>query len=566
VGTSVSRPLAWLATLAVALGVAVSPAAADGPGPVLHEAIPPDPAEDLAMHVILAGNLPAAIRTPRGKLSAPDPQAPPSPSEAAYSTSEPERFRPDRDTRRADVGNYDDPFTPSTAPFKRLYAFDLVRDDFSLGVRDERQVPMVDGAPAGADDDSFFGDMLVDVIPGQRVRIPSVGPGARIVHAHLGVGAEDLPFRVFRDGADNWFLQAVGSPPSSATPSRRARLVMELAIPRRALGGEFNDAGWSELPFVPPLPTAAARDAAVVRAAIGVSRRMRPRDALTKLVQYFRSFTDSDDPPTGHGSVYLDLALSRKGVCRHRAFAFLITAQSLGLPARLVHNEAHAWVEVHDGWLFRRIDLGGAGRMQTSPAADRPAYEPLADAFRWPEGSERGQDMVTEARAKAGGSGSGSGGSSARTASSGSAGSPSPSGVASSLPPASASASAGASRTSGASEAGHDRSSAEAAPLVVHLDVPESNAHRGDPLRVHGTVTTSDGEPCGHATVELLLSDVSPVHDKNARPPISIGTLATDDRGVFDGSVVLPTEAPLGDYDLVARSPGVGSCREGDSP
>ena len=83
---------------------------------------------------------------------------------------------------------------------------------------------------------------------------------------------------------------------------------------------------------------------------------------VAKLVAYFRSFVDSDEFPTDRDDVYLALALSKKGVCRHRAFAFLVTALGLGLPARMITNEAHAWVEVSDGSLWRRIDLGGAGR------------------------------------------------------------------------------------------------------------------------------------------------------------------------------------------------------------
>ena len=67
----------------------------------------------------------------------------------------------------------------------------------------------------------------------------------------------------------------------------------------------------------------------------------------------------SNEPPTGHDDVYLDLALSQRGVCRHRAFAFLVTALHLGIPTRMVVNEAHAWVEVSDGTLWHRIDLGG---------------------------------------------------------------------------------------------------------------------------------------------------------------------------------------------------------------
>ena len=563
--TAVRRGLERVAAVAAVAAVALcgalaatGPARADdafGAGPVLHEPIPPDAAEDLAMHVVLAGNLPPAIKTSHGKVAAPDPEDPPSPGESAYANAESDRFHPDRDTRRPVVSGYDDPFTPSTAPFKRLTAFDAIQRDYTLDVRDQRMIPLGEGAAAGPGDDSFYADMLVDVRPGQRVRIPSVGPGARIVHARLGVGADDIPFQVFRDGADNWFLQAAGAPSNLRLADRRARLVMELAIARRAFGGEFNDSGWSDLPLVSPLPVPVARDAAVVRSAIGVSRQMRPREAVARLVQYFRGFVDSNDPPRGRGSVYLDLALSKKGVCRHRAFAFLVTAQSLGIPTRMVVNEAHAWVEVSDGELYRRIDLGGAGHMDSGPSADRAAYEPPPDAFRWPAGAQRGDDMVAEARGAAGGnSGSGRSGSPSRAAGGASsaaagekAGPPAPGPG----PPAStgtASPSPGASPT---------------AVVRVDVDVIESSPHRGDPLHLRGTVTAG-GEPCDHATVDLWLTARGGGSGKSAA--LRLGALATDDHGAFEGGLVLPADAPLGDYDVVATSPGGGRCREGDSP
>src|SRR4029077_191040 len=169
-------------------------------------------------------------------------------------------------------------------------------------------------------EDPFYGDLIVDV-PGEgSARIPSVGPGARVVRARLGVGATDVPFRILRDGADNWFLQLARIPGAPVLPAMRARLVMEVAVPRAAFGGPLGDASWGELPFVAPLPDNVTRDAAEVRAAIGVSRAMRPREAIARLVDYFRAFADSAEPPRPRGNAYLDLALSKKGVCRHRAF------------------------------------------------------------------------------------------------------------------------------------------------------------------------------------------------------------------------------------------------------
>ena len=67
-----------------------------------------------------------------------------------------------------------------------------------------------------------------------------------------------------------------------------------------------------------------------------------------------------------HPGTSVDLALSQKGVCRHRAFAFLVTALGLGIPARMVINEAHAWVEVLDPGedAGSGANGGGAGSQQ----------------------------------------------------------------------------------------------------------------------------------------------------------------------------------------------------------
>ena len=57
--------------------------------------------------------------------------------------------------------------------------------------------------------------------------------------------------------------------------------------------------------------------------------------AFNKLVGYFRAFQAGDIAhPTG--DIYRDLCDSQAGVCRHRAFAFMITANALGIPTRYV--------------------------------------------------------------------------------------------------------------------------------------------------------------------------------------------------------------------------------------
>jgi hypothetical protein len=532
-----SRSSAWLVA-AVAAAVLAGPAGARPNGPVLHEPVRPDPREDLAMHVALDGELPAALRTSSGIVGAPDPRELPRPTEASYGgAGDTESFTPDRDTKRPDVSGYDDPFTPSTAPFKRLSAFDAVRSDYRLYVRDERRVEVASGALQGAEDDAFYVDLVAEVDGSRAVRIPSVAPGSRIVRAHLAIGPEDVPMRVKRDGADNWFLEAYR--PKGAV---RARLVMEVVAPRGAFGGALADPPWSELPRPAALPENVAREAALVRSAIGVSRKMRPRAAVVKLVEYFRGFVDSDDPPRGRGSIYLDLALSKKGVCRHRAFAFLVTALGMGLPTRMVTNEAHAWVEVFDGVMWRRVDLGGAGRM-TGPAseamAQRTTYEAPPDALPWPPGAVRGGDLVSGSR------GTSQGGGAATEASSRAAASSSASDG--NIPPPQAPDPLGPPP----SDTPDDRPAS-----TVSIAVAGGDAHSGQPLLVKGDVRAA-GDGCPHLAVDLWLRAAG------SRKTVRLGTLATGDDGAFAGGVVVPVETPLGDYDLIARTAGDARCGTG---
>jgi hypothetical protein len=554
----------WLLTLPLVLVLLAPPAVAQkrGAAPVLHEPIPADAREDVALAVSLDGDLPAAINTPRGLVQAPDPAKPVGTGDSPYNhppgDARDTSFHPDRDTRRPDVLPYDDPFSPSTAPFKRLSAFDTVDASYTLSVRDGHTVPLpVAPTPApDASEEQFYADMVVDLVAGQKVRVPSVGPGARVLRARAGVGTQDVRFQLSKDGADNWFIEAESSV--------RARVVMEMSIPRMAFGGDFGNPSWAELlPVTPPLPPNVQRAANEVAAKIGVSRRLSPRDDVTKLVSYFRAFSESEDPPSSSRDIYLDLALSKKGVCRHRAFAFMVTALNLGLPTRMVVNEAHAWVEVHDGRLWRRIDLGGAGRTLHDPLSTNVPHDPPPDPFAWPQGATRGDDLAERAR---------------HASAAGPNATPATSGASSATPPPAASASAaGASSASsgGADSTGPNGGGAtgfgssgkpgkngaqsvdERAPSLVTIALVGSDAHRGAPFKIRGTVA-AEGEPCGHVTVEIVL------HSRT-QGDLAIGQLATDERGAYDGAIVLPAAVPLGEYDMQARTLGDSRCGIGFS-
>jgi hypothetical protein len=569
----VTRRARWLAIPLLVLAVA-PPAIAQRGAPTLHEPIPPDPREDVALSVALDGDLPAAINTPRGLVSAPDPARPFGTGDAPYSPvpkgdTPGAKFRPDRNTQRPDALPYDDPFSPSTAPFKRLSAYDAVDADYTLSVRDSHTTPLAisPSPPPDSSEEHFYADMVVDIAAGRKVRIPSVGPGARVLRARAGIGTQDLRFTLYKDGAENWFIEG--------DATNRARLVMEVSVSRAAFGGDFGNPTRAEIRPVPPLPPNVQTSAAQVAQKIGVSPRSSPREVVTKLVTYFRAFQDSEDPPTGRGDIYLDLALQQKGVCRHRSFAFLVTALYLGIPTRMISNEAHAWVEVDDGHMWRRIDLGGAGRTLHDPLSTNIPYEPPPDPFSWPQGSTRGEDLADRARRAAGGPNAPAPPSPAGSASSGAAGA-APSGAGSTGTSGGAPGSSGNGPGStfgasgGASGGGTSGGGTSTGLRPVTLPGPDdrpgstltmtlggTDAHRGAPMPVRGQVK-SDGEPCGHVAVEIVLRS-------RTQGEIPVGVLATDERGNYDGALVLPASVPLGDYEAHARTLGDARCGRGQT-
>jgi hypothetical protein len=68
----------------------------------------------------------------------------------------------------------------------------------------------------------------------------------------------------------------------------------------------------------------------------------------------------------------------------------------------------------------------------------------------------------------------------------------------------------------------------------------------------------ADGEPCGHVTVEIVLSS-------RTNGEIPVGVLATDEHGNYDGALVLPGSVPLGDYEAKARTLGDSRCGKGQT-
>jgi hypothetical protein len=508
-------------------------------GPILHTFFEPDPGEDLALNATTTdGKLPAAIETPSGVAQAPDPLRAPRKNEPTYGgkstpASVDATYRIDRNTSRPDLVSYDDPFIPAVTPFKRLFAYDVVEESLELGVADKGLTKLMIGGSVRSGDDQFYADMNVDLVADTPVRIPSVGPGTRVLAAHT---LPETAFQLQRDGAENWFVRAA--------ENKRVRLVLQLAIPRETFGSVFApDASFVSLArFTSRMPPSIRAAGERVLDKIGVSRAMTPAAAVGALVAHFRSFAPSDDRPLSSGAaLYEELALSKKGVCRHRAYAYIITAQALGLPTRMVRNEAHAWVEAFDGRIWHRIDLGGAAeRLDTDRDPSQPMHAPPRDPFNWPAGAESARDLVDRTMSPGGASQP----TAARLGADGGVGD---GGVGMTPVPI---PSTGPGVGDAGATAFDDR---PASKLEVKLAKPA--VKRGDPLAVSGRIE-SGGDGCRGVRVDFALR-----HESGKMIPIQ--SLSAGDDGKYDGAIVVPQNLEVGEYELVVSTPGDARCGAG---
>ncbi|HXU73078.1 MAG TPA: transglutaminase domain-containing protein [Polyangia bacterium] len=459
---------------------------------------------------------------------------------------------------------YHEPFNPAVFPFKRMTALDAVEPDESL-VLAERSIPRsrlrVLGADKRADGrDAFWGSIIVDLEPGQWIPLPSVAADARILAASV-VPPVEVSFA--RDGADNQYVMS----PSGG----RHRLVWLTDAPARYFAGEVPpDLRLLDEPRIPQaVPAGIRRRAAKVLARIGVDPRPTvplARD-LDELVGWFRAF-EPGEPPRATDSLYEDLALAQKGSCRHRSYAFLITALALGIPARYVENELHVFVEVfvpRVGW--RRINLGGALVDEEVSGADgKIPYQPKGgDPFPRPDAFAKGNDATPPAPkaledaarnhaqnlashagggAAAAGSEGGAGGNhrgNGGAGGAGGAGGPARGDRESRVVNLDALDREAPPGTPGA------RVSNASVPTSVTVRVAARDTFRGERIDVSGTVAAADNRPSG-LPVEIYLDGPGGA--------LKVGDAVADASGAWHATIEVPRDLPLGDHRVVARTPG----------
>lgn len=455
-------------------------------------------------------------------------------------------FRPDRLTQLEGTLPYYSAFNPVVAPFKRVTSLDAVqlasdgRTPVLTVARVERRPVAVEALDAPTADprarDRFWGEVELDFGDGRAVPLPTVAPDGRLLEVRT---RPEVELSVEKDGADNYFAVLHGQRPGTSV-----RMVYLLDAPRSYFGTEIPTVPVGALSNrVPPMPAALrARALRFAADTLGLSTDSDLRTAVHALTGHFRAFEESAQPPADTGDIYLDLARGMRGICRHRTYAFVITAQALGIPARFVQNEAHSFVEIalpQRG--FMRIDLGGAAQGVTAHGAhDRPLYRPAEpDRLPRPPAYERSYSLAAQ----------GVSGLRPQVAEA-------PSG--SWLPPGEAlsqwqSAASDGQRRPAPPPSPPSRSApvmAGRAPMRLSLARTRSVAQRGHPVTIGGTLQDPRGLPLSGMRVEVSLAAAQ------GDATLLLGVTVTDADGAFRAELGLPPDLPLGDYRLVVVAPG----------
>lgn len=473
--------------------------------------------------------------------------------------------RPDRNTGADGTLHYTGVFNPSVVPFKRMSALDEVGPGYRLFTDSRARTSVPVGGKRGPGRELFWGSLVVALETGRDVAIPSVSPDMQIL-SYETEPAVQLEFS--RDRADNYYVRT-----EEPGISGEHRLVFLVAARSSHFAPQPpHNVRVSDLPanLVRPMPPAIAAEADQTLREMRLRRDMRLGPALDALIRYYRSF-EAKDPPDRRQSIYRDLHKSQAGVCRHRSFAFMITANRLGIPTRYLANEAHAWVEVYlprQGWV--RVDLGGAAlRLEVSGAEDKAMHRPASDdPFPKPAQYENNYtqlvgdiggltpEQIAERQAPAGGSGDGDGGGDGDGDGDIFAESEEATGPA-------------GGRDSSGRLIGPGRDLPAIAPEELAGKIPTrlvvsgatSTGYRGETIAVTGHIYRVDRP--GRLTARDLtgiagqrINIFMGLRDDPDRGSVMVGYAISDGEGRFDVSVKIPTSFDLDVYAVYAATPG----------
>jgi len=253
-------------------------------------------------------------------------------------------------------------FNPALGPMKRFQAFDAIYENHLPYIADPTLYKL---EPSDIRYDNVFTGTitLTNIAYGDSIAIPSVAPNANIIT--YSSSSPYLTFDFYKDGADNYYVKSQNYQQGSnvvltfITSADSSYFTFD--VPQ---GLSLNDIP-NGVKHTPPATVIAKAN--LIIGELGLTGETNLKTIVTKLYNYFSSFTAGDIPSEQQEpDIYLAIARSKHGACYQRSFAFFVTANSLGLPARLVKNECHAFVEIYiptHGW--ERLNLGGLGDFDT---------------------------------------------------------------------------------------------------------------------------------------------------------------------------------------------------------
>ncbi len=562
--------IAVLAVAGAATGLVLAQSGAPAKRQTLHEELPPLGKSDSAQPTISRkdgeGNPTAMVVgdkiVPKPQLGTKARPDEPVLGKGGFAADRETEWKPDANTGPDSTLHYVSVFNPDVIPFKRMTVFDAINDDYTLRVAHPQltEIPS-SGKHDPRTHDRFYGDVRLQLRPGVDVPLPSVSPDMRILSYET---YPPIKLVFSKDGADNFYVR---SDESSASGQYQLTFWCDAdakyftpALPTRDYRlQDVVDKSPPEYKVTVPERVRAEAQRTLEGKAFnlasqrgGIDRGLKLQVAFERMVMYFRAF-QAGEIKNPSGDIYRDLCDSQAGVCRHRAFAFMVTATALGIPTRYVQNEAHAFVEV---WLpdrgWQRIDLGGAAlRMNVTGADDKQMHRPRADdplpqppeyrdQYTQLEGDIRGLTQEQKDSRKK------------------------PADQA----PTSGQIAAGPSRLGSGAGSADDESLADNSPIgpdrispdptkpvkaqdprkptpVLGVSTADTSAYRGDKLRVQG-YAKNGSKPIANHRVDIFLSP----EGMSGKDSIPIGYGVTGPDGVFKAEVDVPPSVDLQKYEI----------------
>ena len=261
-------------------------------------------------------------------------------------------------------------FNPHIARLKRWYAYDAIHENYEAYVYDQNlyQIELSEKVY----DNLFVGSITLGQLTNTPIPIPSVSPNSNIISYSLSKPGFTANF--FKDGADNYYVKSL-----DYYWTEQIFLTYTVSTDNKYFNLDVPE--YLTLEDIPENikhtpPQKVLSKSTIIIDELGLTGETNLNTIVQTMKDYFSSFTDGEIPSEEEEpDIYLAIARAKHGACYVRSFAFFVTANSMGLPTRLVINDCHAFVEIYiptNGWT--RLDLGGLGSCEFCNPFD---YEPF---------------------------------------------------------------------------------------------------------------------------------------------------------------------------------------------